>query len=64
MDWLFSWCVVQGGSTPLDCDWCSWPVPLHTERHLTAFLQPQTPPVTRALLGFLHGMAQAWEWKK
>ena len=27
MDWLFSWCVVQGGSTPLDCDWCSWLVP-------------------------------------
>lgn len=33
--------------------------PTHKETP-QCFLQPQTPPVTRALLGIVHDMAQAW----
>ena len=40
------------------------PVPLTGRETPHCFLQPQTPPVSRALLGFRHDMAQAWSGRK
>ena len=38
--------------------------PLATEETPHCFLQPQTPPVTRALLGFSSGYGASVEWEK